>query len=93
MYLGSILKKVLAILLGLFGPPAVIRRPRNCALIVMPLVAPFEKISVDAHGCTDFDLILWSQSMVLFGSIPQISSLKNDKNQVVSFLTPIYETE
>jgi len=28
--------------------------------------------------------------MVLFGSIPQISSLKNDKSQVVSFRKPIY---
>jgi len=88
--LGSILKRVLATLFGLFGAPRSDSAPGNCAPIVTSLVALFEKISLGDNGCTDFDLILGSQSMVLFGSIPRILSLKNDKSQVVSFLKPIY---
>jgi len=43
------------------------------------------KISADAYGCIDFDLILGSQSVVLFGSIISSHSKTIDA-EVVSFL-------
>ena len=43
------------------------------------------KISADAHGCADFDLILGSWNVVLFGSII-LSHSKTISAEVVSFL-------
>jgi len=48
-------------------------------------LTPPAKFSADDHGCTDFDLILGSYSMVLFGSI-LLSHSKTVNAQVISFL-------
>ena len=48
-------------------------------------VDPHGKISADAHGCTDFDLILRSSSVMLFGSI-LLNHSKTINAKVVRFL-------
>jgi len=45
--------KVLVTLLGLFGTPVVIRRPRNCALLATPL-----RMSGDRINCADASIDL-----------------------------------
>jgi len=48
-------------------------------------IVPLGKISADADGCIDFNLLLIKLGPVGFNSF---KSLDNDKCQVVSFLNP-----
>ena len=51
-------------------------------------LSPSEKTSADAHECTDFDLILRSWSVVLFGS-NLLSHSKTINAKVVTFLNAV----
>ena len=56
------------------------------------ILSPPGKISADANGWTDFDLMLRSQSVVLFGSII-LSHSKSINAKVVNFFCPYSKPE